>query len=50
MITIDLANMSDSFGIEISGVLGCAMLWMLDRRIDYRDRLVGFAAESRFVR
>ncbi len=49
LITIDLANMSDSFGTEISGVLGFAMLWMLDMKIDYRDGLVSFTAESRFV-
>jgi hypothetical protein len=49
LITIDLANVSDSFGTEISGVLGFAMLWMLDMKIDYRDGLVSFTAESRFV-
>jgi tetratricopeptide (TPR) repeat protein len=49
LITIDLANISDSFGTEISGVLGFAMLWMLDMKIDYRDGLVSFTAESRFV-
>jgi hypothetical protein len=49
LITIDLANMSDSFATEISGVLGFAMLWMLDMKIDYRDGLVSFTAETRFV-
>jgi hypothetical protein len=49
LITIDLANVSDSFGTEISGVLGFAMLWMLDMKIDYRDGLVSFTAETRFV-
>ena len=30
-------------------VLGFAMLWMLDIKIDYRDGLVNFTVESRFV-
>lgn len=49
LVTIDMARMSDSFGTEISGVLGFAMLWMLDMKIDYRDGLVKFTVESRFV-
>jgi Tfp pilus assembly protein PilF len=49
LITIDLAHVSDDFGTEISGVLGFAMLWMLDMKIDYRDGLVKFTVESRFV-
>jgi hypothetical protein len=32
-----------------SGVLGFAMLWMLDMKIDYRDGLVKFTVETRFV-
>jgi hypothetical protein len=50
LITIDMTHTSDSFGTEISGVLGFAMLWMLDMKIDYRDGLVKFTAESRFVK
>lgn len=49
LITIDLTRVSDDFGTEISGVLGFAMLWMLDMKIDYRDGLVNFTVESRFV-
>lgn len=50
LITIDMSHTSDSFGTEISGVLGFAMLWMLDMKIDYRDGLVKFTAETRFVK
>ncbi len=49
LITIDLTHVSDDFGTEISGVLGFAMLWMLDMKIDYRDGLVRFSADTRFV-
>lgn len=49
LVTIDLAHVSDDFGTEISGVLGFAMLWMLDIKIDYRDGLVDFTVEKRFV-
>ena len=50
LVTIDLTHISDSFGTEISGVLGFAMLWMLDMKIDYRDGLVKFTAEERFLK
>jgi len=50
LTTLDLTHLSDGFGTEISGILGFAMLWMLDMKIDYRDGLVSFTAESRFVR
>ena len=49
LVTIDMTRTSDSFGTEISGVLGFAMLWMLDMKIDYRDGLVKFTVETRFV-
>jgi tetratricopeptide (TPR) repeat protein len=49
LITINLTHMSDGFGTEISGILGFAMLWMLDMKIDYRDGLVRFSADQRFV-
>jgi len=49
LTTLDLTHMSDDFGTEISGILGFAMLWMLDMKIDYRDGLVNFTVESRFV-
>jgi tetratricopeptide (TPR) repeat protein len=50
LTTLDLTHISDEFGTEISGILGFAMLWMLDMKIDYRDGLVSFTAETRFVR
>jgi tetratricopeptide (TPR) repeat protein len=49
LITIDLTHISDGFGTEVSGILGFGMLWMLDMKIDYRDGLVRFSAEQRFV-
>jgi Flp pilus assembly protein TadD len=42
MVTFDLTNVSNASGTEISGVLGFAMLVMLDMKIDYRDGLVDF--------
>jgi len=42
LITFDLSNISNSAGTEVSGVLGFAMLVLLDMRIDYRDGLVDF--------
>ncbi|MGA7622046.1 MAG: aspartyl protease family protein [Candidatus Acidiferrales bacterium] len=49
LITTDMTHISDLSGTEVSGVLGFAMLWMLDIKIDYRDGLVKFTVESRFV-
>jgi tetratricopeptide (TPR) repeat protein len=43
VISVDLKNMSDSAGTEISGALGFTVLRMLDIKIDYRDALVSFA-------
>jgi tetratricopeptide (TPR) repeat protein len=42
MISVDMKNMSDSAGTEISGTLGFTVLRMLDIKIDYRDALVWF--------
>jgi len=39
----DTKSISDSAGTEISGILGFALLHMLDMKIDYRDGLVSFA-------
>ena len=49
LITIDLTHVSNGFGTEVSGVLGFVMLWMLHIKIDYRDGLVNFTADSRFI-
>lgn len=42
LIAFDLTSASDDDGTEISGVLGFAMLYMLDIKIDYRDGLIDF--------
>jgi Tfp pilus assembly protein PilF/predicted aspartyl protease len=49
LITIDLTHLSNGFGTEVSGVLGFVMLWMLHMKIDYRDGLVSFSADTRFI-
>jgi hypothetical protein len=49
LTTFALTHLSDGFGTEVSGILGFAMLWMLDMKIDYRNGLVNFSVESRFV-
>ena len=49
MTSIDMKPMSDSAGTEISGILGFITLRMLDIKIDYRDALVNFEADKRFV-
>jgi predicted aspartyl protease len=43
IVALDMKNISDNAGAEISGALGFAMLRMLDMKIDYRDGLVSFA-------
>jgi tetratricopeptide (TPR) repeat protein len=46
LITFDLTHLSDSLGTEVSGVLGFAMLRLLDIKIDYRDGLVNFTFDK----
>ena len=46
LTTFDLTHLSDSVGTEVSGVLGFAMLRMLDIKIDYRDGLVDFTYDK----
>jgi hypothetical protein len=41
-LAIDLKRVSDDADTEISGILGFAMLWVLDIKLDYRDHLVDF--------
>jgi tetratricopeptide (TPR) repeat protein len=43
IVALDMKNISDNAGTEISGTLGFTMLRMLDMKIDYRDGLVSFA-------
>jgi hypothetical protein len=42
MVRFDLTNVSNAASTEISGVLGFAMLVMLEMKIDYRDGLLDF--------
>lgn len=42
LLAIDLKKISDDADTEISGILGFAMLWVLDIKLDYRDHLVDF--------
>jgi tetratricopeptide (TPR) repeat protein len=42
IITLDLASMCKQTGTEVSGILGFAMLRILQIQIDYRDGLVNF--------
>ncbi len=47
LVAFDLTNISDADGTEVSGVLGFAMLVMLDMKVDYRDGLVDFRYDER---
>lgn len=42
MVSLDMKNISDGAGTEVSGTLGFLMLRVLDIKIDYRDALVHF--------
>jgi tetratricopeptide (TPR) repeat protein len=42
IVAFDTTRISDSIGTEVSGMLGFAMLRMLEIKIDYRDGLVDF--------
>lgn len=46
MVGFDMAQISDSTGTEISGILGFAMLRMLEVKIDYRDGLINFTYDA----
>ena len=45
LLAFDLKRMSDDAGTEISGILGFAMLWILEIKLDYRDHLVDFQVD-----
>jgi hypothetical protein len=47
IVAFDTSVISDSIGTEVSGILGFAMLRMLDIKIDYRDGLVEFNFDSK---
>ena len=42
IVTFDMTTISKNTGTEVSGILGFAMLRILQIRIDYRDGLVDF--------
>jgi tetratricopeptide (TPR) repeat protein len=42
LVAFDMTNISNSTTVEVSGMLGFAMLWMLEIKIDYRDNLIFF--------
>jgi tetratricopeptide (TPR) repeat protein len=42
LTTIDLSNLSDSAGTEVSGIIGFELLRILEIKIDYRDGLIDF--------
>jgi tetratricopeptide (TPR) repeat protein len=42
MVAFDTTGISNSSGVEISGMLGFAMLYQMEVKIDYRDGLVDF--------
>lgn len=42
VVSFDTTGLSDNVGTEVAGILGFAMLRMLELKIDYRDGLVDF--------
>jgi predicted aspartyl protease len=49
IVTFDLSNISKHDGTEVSGLLGFAMLRLLELKIDYRDGLVDFSYDAKRV-
>ena len=47
IFSIDLSDISDSAGTEVSGILGFAMLYLIDIKIDYRDGLVDMSFDPK---
>lgn len=43
IVAFDTKSISDSIGVEVSGILGFAMLRILEIKIDYRNGLVDFS-------
>jgi tetratricopeptide (TPR) repeat protein len=50
LFTIDMSGISESFGTEISGLLGLQVLYLMRIRIDYRDGLVDFKPSAQYVK
>ncbi len=49
MVTLDLSAVSKSAGTEVSGILGFALLRILQIKIDYRDGLVDFVYDPKHL-
>jgi tetratricopeptide (TPR) repeat protein/predicted aspartyl protease len=47
MVAFDTKGISDGTGTEVSGILGLAMLRMMDIKIDYRDGLIDFGYDAK---
>ena len=47
LVSFDLTHQSDVIGTEVSGILGFAMLRLLEVKIDYRDGLVDFSYDPK---
>ncbi len=47
LVAVDLTNISNGIGTEASGILGFAMLGLLDIKIDYRDGLIDFSYDPK---
>ena len=48
-VTFDLSSLSRHAGIEVSGLLGFAMLRILEIKLDYRDGLVDFVYDPKRI-
>jgi tetratricopeptide (TPR) repeat protein len=47
LVAFDLTSLSNNVGTEVSGLLGFAMLRLLEIKIDYRDGLVDFSYDPK---
>jgi tetratricopeptide (TPR) repeat protein len=47
LLSVDITKISDGIGTEASGILGFAMLHLLDIKIDYRDGLIDFSYDAK---
>ena len=50
LFTIDMTHLSDSAGVEISGLLGLQVLYLTRIKIDYRDGLVYFKPSAQYIK
>jgi tetratricopeptide (TPR) repeat protein len=47
IVTLDLSGLSKDVGTEVSGLLGFALLNLLELKLDYRDGLVDFSYDTK---